>query len=182
MGDIRQIPPALLIVAVSSRYDDALEWAEQACTAEYGALIAKSEAFAFTETSYYESTMGTQLKKQFLAFEKLIDPAVLPSIKRRTNQMEAEYAESVAVPEVRPLNLDPGYICESKLILASTKDHSHRIYLHDGIFAEITLQFKAKRWQLLPWTYPDYQRADFHDFFMYCRRSLRMKLQPPETF
>ena len=175
MGEIREISPVMLIIAVSSRYDDALEWAAQHCAESFGPLFSKSQPFAFTETNYYESTMGTNLKKQFITHHQLIDPALLPQIKRQTNDLEVAYKNSVEVPEVRPLNLDPGYICESKLVLASTKDHSHRIYVGQGIFAEITLHYRAKRWQKLPWTYPDYQRADFQEFFMECRGEVRMR-------
>ena len=78
--------------------------------------------------------MGTDLKKQFLAFERLIDPAALADIKRQTNDWEAEYAALGRHAEPRPLNLDPGYITPAKLVLASTKDHAHRIYLRDGIY------------------------------------------------
>jgi hypothetical protein len=71
----------------------------------------------------------------------LIDPGRLAEIKRLTNEWEAEYAALEIHPEPRPLNLDPGYITAAKLVLASTKDQGHRIYLRDGIFAEVTLRF-----------------------------------------
>ena len=100
-----------------------------------------SDAFDFTETDYYTATMGTGLKKQFVAFERLIDPAALADIKRQTNAWEAEYAALGRHAEPRPLNLDPGYITPAKLVLASTKDHAHRLYLRDGIYAEVTLAY-----------------------------------------
>ena len=91
-----------------------------------------SDPFDFTETDYYTATMGEGLKKQFLAFERLIDSSELASIKRETNDWEAEYAALGRHAEPRPLNLDPGYLTPAKLVLASTKDHAHRIYLRDG--------------------------------------------------
>ena len=112
------------------------------------------------------------LKKQFLAAERLIDPALLAAIKRQTNEWEAEYAALDRHPEPRPLNLDPGYITAAKLVLASTKDHAHRIYLQDGIYAEVTLAYRHRAWQPLEWTYPDYRRADFQEFFTRCREFL----------
>ena len=85
------------------------------------------------------------------------------------------YARSAASQLERPLNLDPGYITDSKLVLASTKNHAHRIYLAEGIFAEITLRFQGGQWRPWEWTYPDYRRADFQQFFTDCRNYLRQR-------
>jgi len=158
MGEINTPKPALLLIAVSSRYDEALAWTEQRTVSEFGPVRQKSEAFDFTETDYYQATMGSELKKQFLVFDTLVDPAALPQIKHATNAMEQEYAlqcdHADDHPEPRPLNLDPGYLTLAKLVLASTKDHSHRIYLADGIYAEVTLNYRKRGWQSSDWTYP----------------------------
>jgi hypothetical protein len=172
MGDIHAPAPVLLIVAVSSRHDAALEWARERCAEHRGPILSASAPFEFTETEYYTATMGASLKKQFLAFERLIDSAELASIKRETNNYEAEYAALARHAEQRPLNLDPGYLTPAKLVLASTKDHAHRIYLRDGIFAEVTLVFRKRMWQPLEWTYPDYRRDDYQSFFTQCREWL----------
>jgi hypothetical protein len=172
MGQIHDPAPVLLIVAASSRYDSALDWGRSQCESQFGTLSHISEPFDFTETNYYAPTMGGELKKQFVAFERLIDPGQLPAIKRQTNEWEATYAALNRHPEPRPLNLDPGYITPAKLVLASTKDHAHRIYLHDGIHAEITLTYRQRKWQPMEWTYPDYRRDDFQQFFTQCREWL----------
>lgn len=173
MGNISQPTPVLLLIAVSSRYDEALAWAEQRATREFGQVLLKSEAFAFTETDYYQATMGEGLKKQFLTFQPLIDPGRLPEIKIATNDWEQEFAEQFECDEPRPLNLDPGYLTLAKLILASTKDHAHRIYLGQGIYAETTLNYRSRAWQASSWTYPDYRREDFQAFFTQCRQAMR---------
>lgn len=173
MGEINQPTPVLLLIAVSSRHDEALAWAETRGVERFGPLYLKSEAFDFTETDYYESTMGGGLKKQFLAFGRLIDPAELAAVKCCTNEWEAEYAVSGRHAEPRPLNLDPGYVTLAKLVLASTKDHAHRIYLGEGIYAELTLQFRGGGWHPCQWTYPDYRRGDYQEFFSRCRQALR---------
>ena len=169
MGDIHAPVPVLLLVAVVSRYQAALDWAREKLSGQFGPIALTSEAFAFTETEYYAPTMGADLKKQFLVFEQLVDPGALADIKRQTNAWEAEYAALGRHQEARPLNLDPGYVTAAKLVLASTKDHAHRIYLRDGIYAEVTLAYRHRQWQPLDWTYPDYRRADFHAFFSRCR-------------
>jgi hypothetical protein len=169
MGDIHDPLPVQLLVAASSRYEEALVWGLRECESEYGPPAAVSPAFDFTETNYYDAEMGVGLKKQFWVFEQLVDPGRLPAIKRQTNFLEAEYAGLKIHPEPRPLNLDPGYITLAKLVLASTKDHAHRIYLADGIYAEVTLSYRKGGWQPLEWTYPDYRRDDFQAFFTRCR-------------
>ena len=173
MGDIHQPASELLLIAVSSRYDSALDWSEQRSVSELGPLSLKSLAFDFNETDYYQATMGTELKKQFLVMKNLIAPGDLPRIKQTTNQWEAEYATASKHPEPRPLNLDPGYLTLAKLVLASTKDHAHRLYLGEGIFGEVTLNYRGRAWRPFDWTYPDYRRADYHVFFTECRKLLK---------
>jgi hypothetical protein len=172
MGDIHEPDAVLLLVAVSSRYVAALDWARERIEKGLGPLALVSNAFEFTETDYYTATMGADLKKQFIACERLIDPGELARIKRETNSWEAEYAALARHPEPRPLNLDPGYITPAKLVLASTKDHAHRLYLTDGIYAEVTLAFRQRQWQPLDWTYPDYRRGDYQEFFTRSREHL----------
>ena len=169
MGHAVSHPPVLLIMAVISRYEEALDWAAQRGSLAWGAIADRSEAFEFTQTDYYSSTMGSGLRKQFLAFERPIDPACLPQIKLETGQWEQEYSRLGRHVEPRPLNLDPGYLTAAKLVLASTKDHAHRLYLGQGIFGEVTLYFREGRWQHREWTYPDYRRQDFQDFFLRLR-------------
>jgi Domain of unknown function (DUF4416) len=172
MGEIRHVTPVCAILAVVSRYEAALEWARAKTSQSLGVIALISDAFDFTETDYYTPAMGPGLKKQFLAFERPIDPGELAAIKRQTNDWEAEYAALRKHAESRPLNLDPGYITPAKLVLASTKDHAHRIYLGNGIYAEVTLSFRGGCWRPLEWTYPDYRREDFQRFFTQCRRLL----------
>ncbi len=173
MGEIYEPKPVLLLIAVSGRYDAGLAWSERATSEIYGPIRLKSEAFDFSETDYYAESMGTDLKKQFLLFDNPIDPGELPQIKRATNRLEVDYAQAGDHPESRPLNLDPGYLTLAKLVLASTKDHAHRIYLGEGIYAEITLNYRNRGWQACDWTYPDYRRADFQAFFTQGRDTMR---------
>lgn len=138
----------------------------------------KSPRFLFSETDYYRPTMGPGLQKQFFAFSPPFDPANLSDIKRLTNRWEEDYAREANHAEPRPLNLDPGYLSLGKLVLASTKDHSHRIYLRDGIYAEVTLYYRDGAWQAREWTFADYRRTDYQAFFTECRQILRQSPHP----
>lgn len=177
MGDTRQTKPVLLIMAAFSRHESALAWGRERAVQAWGPLALASDLFNFDETPYYEKSMGPGLKKQLLAFERLTDPGHLSAVKLATNVWESEYTAEQAWPDSRPLNLDPGYLTEAKLVLATTKDRDHRIYLANEIFAEVTLYYHAGRWRDRPWTYPDYQRADYHEFFSRCRTFLRERLR-----
>lgn len=173
MGDISEPHEVLCIMAAFSRHADALDWGLERATAAWGPVALVSPRFSFTETDYYEPTMGQGIEKCFWAFERSIDPALLVERKIQANAWEAEYAGRGVHPEPRPLNLDPGYLTPAKLVLASTKDHAHRLYLASGIYAEVTLFYKDRSWQARDWTFPDYRRADYQQFFSACRDYLR---------
>lgn len=168
-------PPAqsLLVVAAFSRYGSALDWAQQRMAGAWGPIARSSPRFLFTHTRYYEAEMGCGLVKQFFAFANPIDPASLAQRKLAANAWEEEYAALGAHPEARPLNLDPGYLTLSKLVLASTKDFAHRVYIGKGIYAEITLFYRHGRWEPHEWTFPDYRQPEYHEFFSECRRYLQ---------
>jgi hypothetical protein len=127
-----------LLLAAFSRHVGALDWAFAKAGDMWGPVALSSSPFDFTETEYYASTMGPDLKKVFWAFLRPIDPCDLAVIKRQTNGWEEEFVAAAKRGEVlddsggriveeRPLNLDPGYLTTAKLVLASTKDHAHRI-------------------------------------------------------
>jgi hypothetical protein len=177
MADPRKPDPALLIVAAFSRHTDALALAREALEDTFGPPGPVSEAFAFVETEYYRRTMGPDLLKQFLTFHRLVDPADLASIKLRTNSMEASIPSRASWPEERPLNLDPGLLTLGKFMLATTKDQGHRIYLRDGVLAEVTLRYQAGAFEPWPWTYADYRRQDVQAFLLLARDYYRERLK-----
>jgi len=177
MGDISEPTLVLPLLAAFSRHEAALAWARSKTEDAWGPVALESEPFEFVETDYYEPTRGAGIKKIFWVYERLVDPATLITIKRQTNDWEAEYAAASDHEESRPLNLDPGYLTLGKLVLASTKDHAHRIYLGQGIYGEVTLQYRGNQWQEGDWTFPDYRRADYHAFFSEARGHLRGRLR-----
>ena len=108
-----------------------------------------------------------------MTFAPLVDPARLPAIKLETNALEREMSEDGA----RRVNIDPGYVSLGKLVLASTKDHAHRLYLGQGIYGEVTLAFQQGRFRPWPWTYPDYAREDYCALFDQIRARYKAQLR-----
>ena len=172
MGEPTPHPPALLLLAAFSRYEAALAWARDRACQAWGPLALESPCFDFNQTDYYQPTMGSGLRKIFFTFAESFDPDKTAEVKLQTNQWEHEYARQAEHPEPRPLNLDPGYLTLGKLVLASTKDHAHRIYLARGIYAEVTLHYKHGGWESHELTFADYRRDDYQRFFSQCRELL----------
>lgn len=117
--------------------------------------------FNFDFTTYYNREMGTPLFRRFISFEKLISPEELPDIKILTDKIEIE----TAINGNRLINLDPGYLSEANVIIATTKNHYHRVPLAKGIYAHIEYVIKKKKIVPLEWTYPDFRTPQYIDFF-----------------
>jgi hypothetical protein len=165
MGETRPPQPATLIVGMLSAFPELFDVAEEILSKEYGPVAMRSEIFDFNFTHYYEPEMGHGIKRKFLAFERPIQPDEIAAIKNRTNRIEREIAAASPKAAQRPINLDPGCIDAGKLILATVKDQAHRVYLRDGIYAEVTLYWKHGKWETWPWTYADY-RSDGYQHFL----------------
>lgn len=165
MGAIRLPSSVKLICGMIAADTQLFAEAETALTERFGVVDLRSDVLPFDFTTYYHKEMGAPLYRQFVAFERLIDPAILPDVKRWTNELEERLAIVRDGQIRRRINLDPGYVTAAKLVLATTKDHAHRLYLRDGIFAEVTLTFRDKSFQPMDWTYPDYRTAGYLMFF-----------------
>jgi hypothetical protein len=168
-----------LVVACFSRHADALAWAEQQLERVYGPIVRRSADYDFHHTTYYEAEMGAGLCKRLVVFEPLVAPDCLPLVKRHTIRLEQRLARSGRFGERRPLNLDPGLLQLGKFLLATTKDQAHRIYLRDGIFAEVTLRFHAGAFEPWPWTYADYQEPQVRRFLGEARAELHRRVTGP---
>jgi hypothetical protein len=168
--------PVLLVVAVISRHQAVHDWAQEQLQPHFGPIGLTSPPFDFSQTNYYQPTMGADLKKRFLVFERLVAADCLADVKLLTNDLEGRCAVSGGYPEPRPLNLDPGILSLGKFQLATTKDQSHRIYLGKGIFAEVTLRFRAGAFEPWPWTYPSYRQPELLAFLKEARTFYRQRL------
>lgn len=177
MGILQPPDPVLKFCAIFAQKPESLEWARQRLEEQWGKIVKASPEFDFSETTYYQAEMGAGLKKQLLVFEGLEPPEWLPTAKLQSNQWEQDYRDSFPSEVERPLNIDPGYVTLAKLVLATTKDRDHRLYLGQGIFGEVTVHFKHGQWQNDRWTYPDFQRTDFQSFLTECREYLKLVLK-----
>ena len=178
MGNIQQPKPVKLFIGLLLQGMSFADELVQKLESEFGPIDHRSPPIAFTFTEYYQAEMGDGLTRVFYSFRDLIDPGRLKVIKTRTNEFETFFAEKYSTSSVsRPCNLDPGYIEASKVILASTKNYSHRIYLSDGIYAEVTLQYQNKHFTSLPWTYPDFKTVEYQNFLDQARTRLINQLK-----
>ena len=105
----------------------AFDWATQKAVEQWGPVQFASPRFDFSETGFYTKTMGEGLQKQLLAFTQLIQQDIVVDSKLQSNVWEDEFKALQEWEEPRPINLDPGYLTEAKLVLATTKDRDHRI-------------------------------------------------------
>ncbi|MFZ0033758.1 MAG: DUF4416 family protein [Sedimentisphaerales bacterium] len=169
--------PAKLIIGILAADEDCLKAALEEINANFGKTDFVSDAWPFDQTDYYKDQTGENILRQFVSIEKLIDPGKLSKIKLKTNKLEQKLAEQSASDLLRPINLDPGIIEPSKLILATTKNYSHRIYIGKNIYAEVTLVFDKGSWKPFDYTYPDYRQDCYHDFFSKVRTRLLEQLK-----
>jgi hypothetical protein len=175
MGIPREHRPVKLIVGMFTAQERLLAASRAELVDTYGPVDHVSPVWPFEFTTYYAEEFGQGLLRQFLSFQSLLDPARLPEVKLRTNALE----QRSTVDGRRQINLDPGYIDLSKLVLATTKNHQHRLYLGQGIYGEVTLRFTRKSFRPWEWTYPDYRTDEYIQFFNEVRQTYLAQLRTP---
>jgi hypothetical protein len=169
--------PVKLIVGILAANHQCLHTAADALTDKFGKVDFTSEVWPFEQTDYYKDQTGPRILRQFVSIKRLIDPGKLAKVKHQTNKLEQKLAAKLGLPLTRPVNLDPGIIEPSKLVLATTKNYSHRIYIGKKMYAEVTLIFDKGRWRPQAYTYPDYRQQCYFDFFEIVRTRLLEQLK-----
>lgn len=174
MGRIAPVQPVTPILGViyrdASILDDVMIWIEHLM----GDVYLHSDEFPFDLTDHYEGEMGADLKRRFFAFDRLADPTMLSEWKVQSNRLEEHAAERHG--EYRPINLDPGYINGAKLVLASVKGLAHRVYIGQGISAEVTMSFRNGEWVKRDYTFPDFASGRYDAFFNKARERHLLQL------
>jgi hypothetical protein len=131
----------------------------------------------FNYTDYYNNEIGNEIKRFFVSFKELISPSSISAVKIASNNLEKLFIEKDSCKEKRKVNLDPGILNSSRLILATTKDNVHRIPLKDGIYGEVTLIFQKGKFEPLPWTYIDYRSPEYCEILLKIRTIYKINLK-----
>lgn len=169
-----QVPePAKVIVSILSAEPELTEIVDRLLAQELGPLEECAGPLAFDFTSYYDAELGPGIQRWIRVFEDLVDRSVLAHIKCLTNEMERAYT----VDGRRRFNLDPGLMTLGNFVLATGKNNAHRIYLNNGIFADLTLIFRSGSYRPLEWTYPDYADAQLIEILNRIRQGYKCTLE-----
>lgn len=164
----RQSEPALLVASVLGATPELVSAAVERMAEQFGELVFVSEPLAFAWTEYYGEELGTEPARRFLAVRQLLDdPARLADIKRACCRLEVALGRPGGG---RQVNIDPGYLNASQVVVASTKPRAHRIYLGRGVYADLMLLFADDAWGGMPWTYPDYASKELRAMFASLRQ------------
>jgi len=161
MGKTKKPRAVKLIIGMLAKSQKLFDKAEEFFIKDFGAIDYKSPVISFNHTGYYKKEFGGALKRIFISFKKPVSPEKIAKIKLLTNSIE----EKLSADKKRRVNIDPGYVSDSKLILATTKDYFHRIYLNHGIYAEVTLMWRKGGFKPFEWTFPDYRSKEYIDVF-----------------
>ena len=148
----------------------------RALVEKFGPIDIASSWFPFDFTTYYYDETGIPLFRRLFGFKKLVQQQDLAQIKLTTNSLEQQYASGGK----RPVNIDPGYLLHERFVLATGKNYSHRIYIGNGIYADLTLIYSHGRFEPLPWTYPDYASKNVIDFLENVRKKYSFDLKQTE--
>ena len=160
---------AKLICGVLYREGDVFEPTKERLEEAFGPVDLESSPFPFDCTDYYEREMGPGLSRVFLGFARLVEPDSLAGVKLITNALENRFSAGPGRTR-RRVNLDPGILTASSLIMATAKDFSHRVPLRDGIYAHLEFLFTKSGLRFLDWTYPDFRKPEYREFFLKARR------------
>lgn len=165
--------PVKLIIGLFTKNKELVAQASSMLVEKFGQIDIISPWFDFDFTNYYEKEMGHPLFRRIFAFKSMIQQDDLADIKLATNEIEINFS----VDGRRLVNIDPGYLSLERLVLATGKNYTHRIYIGKCIYADLTLIYTKNGFQALPWTYPDYAHEDIKKFLISVRSKYLLDLK-----
>jgi hypothetical protein len=173
MGNIGKPLPVKLLCSIIYGKEPFLKNVFKKLETDIGEIELVSDFFIFNHTNYYTCEMGEGLLRRFVIFKNLFQRDGIAKIKIITNNIEELFASN----NKRQVNIDPGYISLENFILFTTKNYTHRIYLEQGIFADLTLIYEKRQFNTLPWTYPDYASLEIREFLKAVRENYRIEIK-----
>jgi hypothetical protein len=179
MGKLLAPKPVKLFLGMISREPELFTECMRLFVQEFGPVDLESRVMPWDHSEYYREEMGTGLQRMFIFFEKPADPELLAAAKHHAIGIEESFSEPVETVLRRRINLDPGYLTEAKVVLSTTKDFPHRIYIGRSIYAESTLHYHkdSRSFQPVEHTYPDFRTEYCLRLFSEARGILRSRLQ-----
>ncbi len=165
--------PAKLFFSIFAREEGLIEQAVKELENCLGPRDFESPLIPFDKTTYYEKEFGPGLVRKFVFFKKLIPQERIVPIKHLAYKLEKRYTQAGK----RLVNIDPGYLLLERLVLVTFKNFSHRLYLGDFVYGEVTLLYQKGAFRPLPWTYPDYADPEILAFFSQARSRYREELR-----
>jgi len=165
--------PVKLIIAALYSDENFLNAAREKLIQQFGPVDLTSPPFPFALTDYYVPEMGTPIMRLFYGFAQLISPGDLARVKLTTNAIESELSRN----GMRPVNLDPGYLDPDKLVLASAKYNGQKVYLADGIWADLTLHYEKGHFTAYPWSFADFCSGEYEKIFLRMREIYKAQLK-----
>jgi hypothetical protein len=174
MGAAKDFHPEKLVIGVLAGGIGITESLLPVLRESFGPTDYVSGPIAFDFTRYYEQEMGSPLHRLFVSFERLVNPETLADLKHSTNRMEDLFRRHGR----RTVNLDPGLLCLSRFVLATTKESAHRVALRSGIYVEVELLYERGTFRPVEWTYPDYRSAAYIDALNSIRALCKAQLRP----
>ena len=172
MGSLTSPQQVKLFMAIMHTSDFPVEELHEKLASIAGAIEEKLSPYSFIFTDYYSEEMGDGLRKYFVSFEKPMNPEYLIELKLSAVELENHYSTGGS----RRVNIDPGYVCPAKVVLSTSKDYSHRLYLGKGIFGDVHLQYRKNEYISNPWTYADYKQPAVLEFLIRIRTRLMKQL------
>lgn len=174
MSVLKKPAPVKLFFSLISRKEGLIELVVNKLVEIYGLYDMKTPSIPFDKTNYYEEELGKNLLRQIVFFETLISPENIVEVKVKSVEIEKNYSEN----DKRMVNIDPGYVALSRVVLSTGKDYTHRIYLSKGVYGDLTYIYKrGQGFSSLPWTYPDYASNEIKSFFEKARNILKEQIK-----
>ncbi|MBN1504267.1 MAG: DUF4416 family protein, partial [Candidatus Eisenbacteria bacterium] len=171
-------PKVKLIAAVMAVREELIGESLSVLSPSYGSVELASPVFPFTYSSYYAAEMGKTLVKVFCSFRGVVDAGDI--VARKLEAMACERQFVTEGTASRRVNIDPGYVDGTKLVLGTTKSASHRVYISSGVYGDVELVYKRGAFEPLEWTYPDYRDATAREFFCKVRSRYMAELRELE--